>query len=694
MLTFAGSLVFILWAYVYVFPIGYVLLHLKQIPQFNSVPFIIRTPAYLTMGFAALSLVLGIVGRIILNGTIAWLYFMSSWALMFVLIFRTSYPRVVKNKKRVELKQLIHNVVSLTLFCTIIFYFSTAVNQLKWPFPGDATATGMTVSLIRYQQKIPSTYDPISDIRLIYPTGFHAVSTLLSSFMQYGYYPGEVVMLTAALIITLIPCMLYFVTYMKTRAITFSILPYLSFFLLHPSGHRELSILGLFVNGTYPNLMGLLLMIAFVFLIHLKDSSQHTLDLDSVHFLILVFILVGAIYCVYFHYLVFISIYLLLFLISNRKLVAQGVHQMRATINVGLRSRYVTFMILSTILVIICVILLRLNEILHLISTTQNYILMLGQELRGFYLFKTFMYDNLNGFMILLMVPVVVTSLIMKGRREVQTNLFYLCFFVPIILSLKNDLFNRFFLFFLPRRSVILLALLAWVIFARSLHIISIQYNRLSRFRRKITSFQKFSALCVILIIFLLISTQLSSALKFHRNESFIISGPRKFWSESPCESISDESIDCNHPADYEYHDDYLAAVWIDQNIPTEDLILNDLSWASLYLLSFSIKNVVFSVVPGNFPRAKECRVIWDQPDHPSHEQILISLIEKYRIKYLWVTAEWGYFDWWEIGGDDEYKRKRKGPSIYIEIFDKYPFLTPVFQSENSKIYKITYEMS
>jgi len=264
------------------------------------------------------------------------------------------------------------------------------------------------------------------------------------------------------------------------------------------------------------------------------------------------------------------------------------------------------------------------------------------------------------------------------------------------MLSLNKDLFRRFFLFFLPIRSVMLLASLAWVIFARSLHIISNQHLRFSGFSKKIQSFQKFSSLCVTVILFLLVFSQFAPALKFYRNEDFIITGRghRTFWSESPCEASIPKSIECDHPADYEYPEDYLAAMWINQNIPAEDLILNDLSWASLYLLSFSIKNVVFSVIPGNFLRIKECRVIWDQPDYPMHDQILISLIEKYEIKYLWVTAEKGYFDWWELGGDDLYKQKKKNSSVYIEIFDQYPFLTSVFQSGNSKIYKITFEMS
>ncbi len=178
----------------------------------------------------------------------------------------------------------------------------------------------------------------------------------------------------------------------------------------------------------------------------------------------------------------------------------------------------------------------------------------------------------------------------------------------------------------------------------------------------------------------------------FNLHEGFIITGRREFWSISPCEGRGTESINCNHPADYEYHPDYLAAVWIDQNIPVEDLILNDLSWASFYLQSFSIKNAVFSIVPENLRRAKECRVIWDQPDHPKHEQILISLIEKYGIKYLWVTAEPKYFDWWELGGDDMYKSKKKSPSVYGVIFDQYPFLIPIFQIGDSKIYKIALE--
>lgn len=201
--------------------------------------------------------------------------------------------------------------------------------------------------------------------------------------------------------------------------------------------------------------------------------------------------------------------------------------------------------------------------------------------------------------------------------------------------------------------------------------------------------------MCVTIIIFLLVFTQFVPALKFYRNEAFIITGRGHltFWSESPCEASTTKNIDCDYPADYKYPNDYLAAKWIDQHIPAEDLILNDLSWAGLYLLSFSIKNVVFSVLPGELRRAKECKVIWDQPDNPMHEQILISLIEKYAIKYIFVTAEMGYLDWWELGGDDLYKPKKKKPSVYGVIFAKYPFLIPVFQSGNSKIYKIMLEM-
>ena len=687
MLTYIGALVNILLAYVYVFPIGYVLWHLKKIPQFNSVPFIIRTPAYLTMGFAALSLVLGIVGRVILNGTIARVFFVCSWVLMFALVFRKSNLRVIKKWSRIRLRQRIHNVVSLTLFGVIVSYFCTAVNQLKWPVPGDAMFIGLTVSLIQYHQKIPSTYAPIAPLESnIYPSGFHAVSALLSSFMQYGYYPGEVILVTAALITALIPCMLYFVTYMKTRAITFSLLPFLSFFLLHPSGNRERSILGLFVNGTYPPLMGLLLMLAFVSLIHFRDSSKDALGLDPVHFLILVFILVGAIFVVYYPFLVYISIYLLVYIISNWKLVAQRIRQMKPPRNSLLGSRFAIFMVL---LAIICVLLLGLIAIFHLISTIQSIFLYHGAEVYGFYLGERSMYDYLNGFMILLMSPVVVMLLIIKERKEVQTNLFYLCLFVPIMIALDKDLFNRFFHIFLPSRSTMLLASLAWIIFARSLHIIFSLHHRFSGVSRKIRSFQKFSVLCVTLILFLLFSSQLSTALKFYRNEGFIITGRRTFWSFSPCEGSTTESIDCHHPADYESPDDYLAAMWIDQNIPAEDLILNDLSWASLYLLSFSVKNVVFNLL-GYVERTKDCIVIWEQPEHPMHEQILINRIEKYEIRYLWVTAELGYFDWWFLGGDDGYKAKTKRPLVYGEIFDKYHFLTPVFQSGDSKIYKIT----
>ena len=51
--------------------------------------------------------------------------------------------------------------------------------------------------------------------------------------------------------------------------------------------------------------LGLLMMIAFVSLIHIWDHSKDAQDLNRIHFLILLFIIVGAIFFVYYSYLIF-----------------------------------------------------------------------------------------------------------------------------------------------------------------------------------------------------------------------------------------------------------------------------------------------------------------------------------------------------------------------------------------------------
>jgi len=130
---------------------------------------------------------------------------------------------------------------------------------------------------------------------------------------------------------------------------------------------------------------------------------------------------------------------------------------------------------------------------------------------------------------------------------------------------------------------------------------------------------------------------------------------------------------------------DFEAARWIKWNIPSQDVILNDLSYASLFLPSVSFQNVVFSRL-SELSRAIECKEIWMRP---AKFQLLSQLIEKYEIKYIFSTLEWGYFDWNAWGGDDSYKAKVCTPKRYTQIFDECPFLRIRFAKDATRVYEV-----
>jgi hypothetical protein len=130
---------------------------------------------------------------------------------------------------------------------------------------------------------------------------------------------------------------------------------------------------------------------------------------------------------------------------------------------------------------------------------------------------------------------------------------------------------------------------------------------------------------------------------------------------------------------------DFEALEWIDRNIPPEDLILNDFSFSSFYLLSFSYRNVT-TFYQSHSKATIDSFQVWRKPEDSN---FLRLMIEKYDVKYIFVTSEPRFFDYL-YKGPAEYTVKFYTPSEYIDIFDSYPFLTPIFRQGESVIYKIS----
>jgi len=134
--------------------------------------------------------------------------------------------------------------------------------------------------------------------------------------------------------------------------------------------------------------------------------------------------------------------------------------------------------------------------------------------------------------------------------------------------------------------------------------------------------------------------------------------------------------------------DDYDALVWIDQNVPVGDLILNDRSFIGLYVPSFNLKNVIFLHESGwpskIMDRMNECGRIFDEPNNYS---LIHTLISKWKIKYIFVGSENGYFDYWNMPQKFKW-RPYDAPEI-LRCFDQNPDLKPLFRRERTGVYSV-----
>jgi hypothetical protein len=147
------------------------------------------------------------------------------------------------------------------------------------------------------------------------------------------------------------------------------------------------------------------------------------------------------------------------------------------------------------------------------------------------------------------------------------------------------------------------------------------------------------------------------------------------------------------------FADNFAALQWIDRNISSDDLILNDASFISQYVISLSPKKVVYHrwvaashLNPELNKQAKELFKIWEKPDDVS---LVKSLLRKYGVVYLFSTSEPYYWrDFTIFGGPAKVSilKKPLSPKEYAEIFDQYDFLEPVFVKNSVRIYRVAFK--
>jgi hypothetical protein len=253
-------------------------------------------------------------------------------------------------------------------------------------------------------------------------------------------------------------------------------------------------------------------------------------------------------------------------------------------------------------------------------------------------------------------------------RIYIELSIFYIVIFIPLMLSLIPALFP-FFSFILPSRSFIVCSLISWIIlaillnhFSSHLKLVSIIFKL---FNRRFLMHLSLSNVLAVLLIFLVFTPSVVS--------NFSLEQANKYSWFTRCGFIND----------------YDVLLWAKDNIKPDELILDDFSFTGFYLQSFSVKNttsLLWSLSDFKIQRAIEALNVLR---HIYDESILLNFIDKYHVKYILVTSEWGQYIWEGIGGDNRYVAKPFSPEEYKSILGNYTFLKLVFEKGNAGIYRV-----
>ena len=645
-----------------VFPLGYLLLSLIRSEKggFNSLDFFLRMPVYLAVGMAGYVVILFLVGHLLFNLYVILLLFGLFW---FIFLY--------KQKAWIQLRQLNLSkslsglsepvklgLVLLSLFSLCHFVF-IAYSMGGWCPPGDCIWHAMWVSLIKKYQNIapPNISSPWNvAFGYYYPRGFHIISAVAS--LLTNVYPGEAVLIAATGISILIPLMLYTMVYTKTKSNFFSFIAFLMAFIVpggNPYPMRSYSLFASYLQGVYPSLFGILLTITFFCLVTCFGDSPKRFVFQSRRHAFLILILAFAIVVTHYSFFPLVALYLIVrMLFSHRSKLKRFL--------LSKKSLFVSA--LALLFFLLCLPQISLLYF-NVRSSVLNFAYLEAKWLVSFWIPFSFFYSNVNG--VLIVATFLLTLIFLVYREFESIGLLYLCFAIPLILSTSYEFYVNFLWFLMPFRVLIAFIAFSYVVFAILLHSISIRLMEkkrntffIMRKNRQNLSGSKIRIYVLTIILF-----------------APLIYG--SFASYSP--STSGRPLG----------DDYDALVWIDKNVAPEDLILNDRSMIGLFLPSFSIKNVVF-LPEADWPnkvlnRMRECFSIFDDPANTTY---INATLEKYNIKYIFISSSDYYYDFWhgyEYSPPLVYRPYNASQILYF--FDHNSALYQEFRRECVGVYSV-----
>lgn len=658
MLGFWQILFDVLVLFAIAFPMGHLLLSLIEDKDFSSLSFFVKMPVYVAVGLGGSVVVVSLAGYLLIN-----LYVIVLVAGFFWLLF------IFKRKTRIKARLLNYKIAWKSLAPLLLFLLSLvhfiyiAYGMGGWAPPGDPVWHGLRVSIVKYYQNLsPRNIVSPWDVALsaYYPSGFNVLSVAVS-FLT-GIFPGEAILIAATGIAALVPSLLYSAVYTKTRSLLFSLIAFLMAYIapgLDPLSMRSFSLFASYLQGVYTSFFGVLLTLTLFCIILCFDDFPKNTMITSRKYLAIILILGLAIFLTYYPFLQFLIIYLLaraFILLLPRLKHVFGSKRIQSALG---------------IVIVVFVLVVFFFQYGFLYWQLRSYALKVTwteKWLDTFWVPFNFLYLNVNGLLILL--SLFLMPILLMKRQYQQLSLLFLCSAVPFLFSTERELYVNFLWMTMPVRTLIPLVTLSYIVASVSLNFV---LANLARSAQMIASvkMQKPSKRQLLRVF---VAGSVLALLILLAYPNFVL-----------------QPSNGSRPIG----DDYAAMVWIHQNVPDQDLVLNDISMIGLFLPSFGLKNVTF-LPERDWPtpvldRMLELFPIFENPENIGYIE---QTLRKYSVRYVFISSSDTYYDFWHGYELSPPVKHRKPTDEIITSFDSYTeLLSLVFgnESQNVRVYKVIY---
>jgi len=680
MITYLDILKYLLLILSYSFIIGYIFCILFELNQFFTHVFFTNLSMYITIGFSIILIIFYIFSFIYidLNCVLILSIFM-----IFLYVYKNKNIHFNLKKfffRKIDGIDFYKEIFSLFIFLLSFVYFSYIIFSNIWSPAGDAVSHGEIISLILYNKKIPFSYHPISDVEfnfIKYPLGFHILSAVFS--LMTNLFSGQIMLYLSSIISLLIPNLIYSISYLKTNSCLYASISFILVYIMpkryiSQSGYHDL-LVSKIIGGTYPSHLGIIFVISVYFISLIINKYNYK------NLIILYLILSMAAILSYYPYYFFV-IFNLLILVFN--IFKEDVIQYVTGLNI---KNIKDALYLLIFCVIMYIIINNLNIITDILKNTfQINILKLNNN------YDKFLYALNDEKGIVILFSFILSVILICKHEELRFLIYYYIFFIPVTISYINKNIYYQFWILIPKigRYVNCLYAISLCVISISLYKLSnklINYLldskslQLQKGTKKIRQNKK-----TIYTIRIKIKTKIKIISLFGIFYVFLLLiGAYPYFLPH----LKYKHNNNNKPVGT----DYEAIVWIISNISKDDLILNDRSWEGLYLTSFQAQKVVNTrtfirwvvrnqshfLSSDEYNKIIECNQIFD---NPSNYSLIKRIIEKYDIKYFYVSAN-NMIYWW---GD--YKTLNWNKSYYLSFFNNNPNLLPVWRKDYVVIYK------